>query len=154
MGVAMFYHLTRSGIDETLRMLMERAATRGWQVMIRSTLSQTLNRLDDLLWLDPANGFLPHAIAGGDDDAKQPVLLGTGPITNAAAGLFLLDGAQTSVAEAALLERVWVLFDGNHDPSLIWARGLWSQLTIGGQAAQYWSEETGAWQKKSEKTGA
>ena len=68
-----------------------------------------------------------------------------------ARALMLVDGAETDPAEAADLERVWVLFDGYDDAALTRARGLWTQLTAAGLAAQYWSEESGRWEKKSEK---
>lgn len=49
------------------------------------------------------------------------------------------------------MERVCVLFDGNDDLALNRARGQWKALTDAGCAAQYWSEESGRWEKKAEK---
>jgi DNA polymerase III subunit chi len=62
-----------------------------------------------------------------------------------------VDGAETSPEEAAGLERVWVLFDGYDEAALQGARGLWTRLTSAGLAAQYWSEESGRWEKKTER---
>lgn len=151
MGIAMFYQLQHSGLDETLRMLLGRALQQNWRVMIRATNTELLRRLDDRLWTDPADGFLPHGVEGGAHDADQPILLGTGLILNAAQGLFLVGGAETTPTEAADLERVWVLFDGNDADNLGQARGLWLKLTGAGLAAQYWSEDGGRWEKKAEK---
>ena len=37
MGVAMFYHLTRSSVEETLMTILPRALSQGWRVMLRGT---------------------------------------------------------------------------------------------------------------------
>lgn len=153
MGVVMFYHLTRSSVDETLMSLLPRALGQGWRVMIRGTDPEVLSRLDTQLWLGGEDAFLPHGMQGGPHDADQPVLIGQGDITNDAKGLFLLDGAETSAAEARGLERVWLLFDGGDGPALARARTQWKALTEAGVAAQYWSEESGRWEKKVEKGG-
>lgn len=151
MGVVMFYHLTRSAPEETLSGLLQRGLAQGWRVMIRGTDRAALERLDSRLWLDEALPFLPHGLEGGAYDADQPVLLGTGAIANAAQGLFLIGGAETSADEARGLERVWLLFDGADGAQLAAARAKWKALTDAGLAAQYWSEESGRWEKKAEK---
>ena len=151
MGTAMFYHLTRSTAEDTLTSLLGRAVGMGWRIMIRGRDAARLDRLDAHLWLHPENSFLPHGRAGGTDDAAQPVLLGDGPITNAATAMMLLDGADVSLAEAQTLTRVWLIFDGDDPAQLATARTQWKTLTDAGIAAQYWSEETGKWQMKAEK---
>lgn len=147
----MFYQLTRSSAEDTARVLMGRALKQGWRLMIRGTEPAELKRLDARLWAMPEDSFLPHGIEGGPQDARQPVLLGTGPVTNGAKGLLLIDGAEVAVDEALGLERVWVLFDGQNPDRLSQARGQWKQLTDAGLPAQYWSEESGKWEKKAEK---
>ena len=151
MGTAMFYHLTRSTPAQTLAMILPRALAQGWRVMVRGTNPAALDRLDAQLWQGPEDGFLPHGMAGGGSDADQPVLLGTGATGNAAHALVLLDGADTAPHEALELERVWALFDGADDAAVAKARGLWTTLTAAGMPAQYWSEESGKWEKKAEK---
>lgn len=151
MGVVMFYHLTRSAPEETLSSLLPRALAQGWRVMVRGTDRAALERLDTRLWVDEGQPFLPHGLEGGRHDADQPVLLGQGPIANAAQGLFLIDGAETTADEARGLERVWLLFDGADGAQLSAARAKWKALTEAGLPAQYWSEESGRWEKKAEK---
>ena len=63
----------------------------------------------------------------------------------------LLESAVTSPEEAMPLERVWVIFNGADETELGAARALWTTLTGAGMAAQYWSEEGGRWEKKTEK---
>ena len=149
----LFYHITQSSVEVTARSLMERALGAGWRVMLRGTDTDRLARLDDWLWLNPENGFLPHGMAGGPQDADQPVLLGTGPIVNAARGLMLVDGATPLPGEAAALERVWVLFDGHDGAAVNAARGLWKEVVAEALSAQYWSEETGRWVMKTASGG-
>ena len=36
MGTVMFYHLTRSSVDEAVSMLLPRALAQGWRVMLRA----------------------------------------------------------------------------------------------------------------------
>lgn len=147
----MFYHLTRSTPAETMATILPRALSAGWRVMLRGTDQAALAALDLALWTQSDDGFLPHGLAGGPQDADQPILLGQGAIANAAQGLMLIDGAETTPEEAAPLQRVWVLFDGADDAALSRARKLWTTLTTAGLAAQYWSEESGRWEKKTEK---
>jgi DNA polymerase-3 subunit chi len=52
------------------------------------------------------------------------------------------------------MERVWVLFDGNDAARLQAARQQWKATVGAGHAAQYWSEESGRWEKKAENSPA
>ncbi|MGL6210578.1 MAG: DNA polymerase III subunit chi [Paracoccaceae bacterium] len=147
----MFYHLTRSGPAATLQVLLPRAMAAGWRVMIRGGDIAALEQLDQQLWLEPEDGFLPHGLQGGPYDADQPVLLGQGAAMNGAQAVVLIDGAEIAADEARGLERVWAIFDGADEDAVAQARGLWTRLVAGGVSAQYWSEETGRWEKKAEK---
>lgn len=147
----MFYQLTRSGPEETVRLLLGRALQQGWRIMIRSPSRATVERLDARLWLHPEEDFIPHGVEGGPQDADQPVLLGSGPAVNGAQGIMLLDRAEASADEARSLERVWVIFDGADAAQLGAARAYWKHVTDAGIAAQYWSEDSGRWEMKAEK---
>lgn len=150
-ATAVFYHLTRSGLDDLVATLLTRAGGQGWQVFLRCPDKGLLDHLDAKLWLGPEDGFLPHGVQGGTHDAAQPVLLGQGEITNDAKGLMLLGGALVDRAELAGLERVWLVFDGADEAAVEAARGQWAQLTGWGMAAQYWADDSGSWVKKVEK---
>lgn len=154
MSVAVFYHLTRSSLEETVATLLPRALAQGWRVMVRAVTVEALVPLDLALWQGAGDGFLPHGLAGGVHDADQPILLGTGAIGNAAQGLMLLGAAETTPEEARSVERIWVLFDGADEVVVVAARSLWTMLTGAGLAAQYWSEESGRWEKKTEKAAS
>ncbi|MFL4471305.1 DNA polymerase III subunit chi [Tateyamaria armeniaca] len=150
MGVAYFYHLTRRPLEETLAMLLGKALGAGWRVAVRGTDGARLAWLDERLWLGAEDGFLPHGLAGGDQDADQPVLLTTGAADNGAVCVMSVDGAVVSAEEVAELKRVCVLFDGNDADALTVARGQWKALKEAGASAQYWSEESGKWEMKAQ----
>lgn len=151
MGTVLFYQLVRSSPADLLALNLPRAAAQGWPVMIRGTDPGGLDRLDAQLWLvGGAEGFLAHGLEGGPEDPSQPVLLGRGPAVNGAKVLALIDGAGAEDAEIAVMERVWVLFDGNDEARLQAARVQWKEVTGAGHAAQYWSEESGRWEKKAD----
>jgi DNA polymerase-3 subunit chi len=154
MGAAYFYHLTRHPLEVTLPQLLGKAMGAGWRIAVRGRDADRIAWLDDRLWRGADEAFLPHGISGGPHDADQPILLTTAPTTaNAAQCLMTIDGAGVEASEVKALERVCVLFDGNDDAALQTARAQWKSLTDAGCAAQYWSEESGRWEKKAEKAG-
>ena len=150
MGKAMFYHLTRTPLEATLPLLLERALAAGWRVAVRGRDPARMDWLDERLWLGPAETFLAHGCAGGPHDALQPVLLTTEEaLPNGADCLLAVDGAGVEAAEVERLERVGILFDGHDPEALLHARGQWKALTNAGAVAEYWSQESGGWEKKA-----
>ena len=151
MGAVYFYQLTRRPLEATLPMLLDKALDAGWRVLVRGTEAARLDWLDEKLWLGPEDGFLAHGREGGPHDARQPILLGTGAAAaNGAVCVMSIDGAEVTPEEVQALERTCILFDGNDDQALNHARGQWKTLTGAGCSAQYWSEESGRWEKKAE----
>ena len=151
MGAAYFYHLTRRPLEATLPTLLEKARGAGWRIAVRGVDAARMDWLDQKLWLGPEEGGLPHGLAGGDHDARQPILLTTSAeAANNPNCVMTVDGAEITAAEVTSLDRVCVLFDGNDDVALQTARAQWKSLTDAGCSAQYWSEESGRWEKKAE----
>lgn len=152
MGAVYFYHLTRFALEETLPELLGKARGAGWRVAVRARDPQRLAQLDAALWEGPPERFLPHGIAGGAHDARQPVLLTTGAdAANGAECLMACDGAEVTAEETEALARVCILFDGGDPAAVAHARGQWKALTGAGCAAQYWSDAEGRWEKKAER---
>lgn len=151
MGKAMFYHLTRRPLEAALPQLLEASLARGWRVALRGADRGRLEWLDEKLWLGPEESFLPHGLAGGSHDALQPVLLTEGAeAPNGASCLVAIDGVEVSAGEVAALERACIVFNGFEAEAVARAREQWKALTGAGCAAEYWSEESGRWEKKAE----
>ena len=150
MGAVYFYQLSRSTLEDALGRLLDRALAQGWKVAVRGTERERLEDLDALLWTLPPEGFLPHGMAGADRASEQPVLLTLDAAENAPDCIMAVHGATVGPEEALALERCCVLFDEIGTPD---ARQLWKKLTGEGVPAQYWSEESGRWEKKAESEG-
>jgi len=152
MGDVYFYHLTRQPLEHTLPILLGKARGAGWRIAVRGREPQRMAWLDERLWLGPDEGFLPHGLAGGAHDADQPILLTTGnQAANKPDCLMVVDGADVGAGEVDSLQRVCIIFDGNDPDALQVARGQWKALTGAGCSAQYWSEDSGRWEKKAER---
>ena len=151
MGAAYFYHLTREPLDTALPQLLSRALAAGWRVVVKGPDAARMDWLDEKLWLGPEDDFMPHGRSGGPHDADQPVLLTTGEgAANDPVCVMTVDGAGIDAEDVQRLERVCVLFDGNDPEAVDVARAQWKALTGAGCSAQYWSEESGRWEKKAE----
>lgn len=150
MGAALFYHLTRSAPETLLPVLIGKSLTAGWRVELRGVSVASQQALDTRLW--QGEGFLPHGMAGGPHDARQPVLLtvagGEAAATNRPNCLIAVQGAAVTPEECQPLERTLILFDGNDPAALDYARGQWRLLTKSGLSAEYWSEASGKWERK------
>jgi DNA polymerase-3 subunit chi len=150
MGEAFFYHMTQSPLERTLPMILTRALDRDWRVLVRGRDETRLNWLDERLWLEPRDGFLPHGLAGGAFDTDQPVLLTHAQVPATGFGcLVTLDGAGITPEEITASERSCILFDGNDPAAVELARSQWRALTESGVVAKYWSDAGGKWEQKA-----
>ncbi|MFT4013757.1 MAG: DNA polymerase III subunit chi [Paracoccus sp. (in: a-proteobacteria)] len=148
MGAALFYHLTRSGPEQLLPVLIGKSLQAGWRVELRGRDRARQAALDERLW--QGDGFLPHGLAGGPHDPRQPVLLtveGQGA-PNAPRCLIALDGVGVEGGECQAMERCCILFDGSDPQALERARVQWRQLKAEGVTAEYWSEADGRWERR------
>jgi DNA polymerase III subunit chi len=152
MAEVLFYHLTRTPLEQTLPDLLEKSARKGWRVLVRGTDKTRLSRLDDRIWAYRDDSFVPHGLAGGAHDAAQPVLLTDQPDNaNQADVLMLVEGGRTDAAEAQGFTRVCLLFDGSDAQALASARADWTELTAAGLPAKYWAQEGDGWVQKASK---
>ncbi|GIT90431.1 DNA polymerase III subunit chi [Jannaschia pagri] len=151
MGDVYFYHLTRRSVVDTLGALLPRCLSQGWRVAVRCGDPARIAWLDEKLWLGPPDSFLPHGVAGGDYDARQPILLTPDQAANDPHCVMSVDGAEITAAEVAPLARACILFDGLDGEALARARSQWTTLTGAGVGARYWSEESGKWEEKATK---
>ena len=104
-----------------------------------------LARLDRQLWDQGDTSFLPHGIAGGSDDARQPILLSASDdAPNLARNILIADGEWRDAALG--FDRAFYLFDGD---TLDGARLAWKLLAgRDGVERHYWANEDGRWVEK------
>ena len=141
-----FYQLAGSPAEQVIASLSDKVLASDGRLLIVAEDDAFLARLDRLLWDQGAASFLPHGLAGGVDDARQPILLSSSPdAPNQARNLLIADGTWR---EAALTyDRSFYLFD---DGSLEGARLAWKLLAgRDGIERRYWDREGGKWVKKT-----
>ncbi|HEV2594983.1 MAG TPA: DNA polymerase III subunit chi [Sphingomicrobium sp.] len=141
-----FYQLSGIPAEPVIANLAEKVLATDGRLLIVADDEALLARLDRILWDEGPTSFLPHGLAGGVDDARQPILLSTSPdAPNEARNLLIADG---NWREAALtFERSFYLFDIG---TLEAARLSWKLLAgREGVERRYWAREDGKWTRKS-----
>ena len=146
-----FYHLTRQTVDQALLPLLGKCLAKSWRVVIRGTEAQGLAVLNNKLWQGPAEGFLPHGLAGEAGESDQPILLALVGQTHPHDCLICIAGAEVSAEEVTQAKRVCILFQDGNSVDLQNARSQWKTLTQAGLAAKYWSQAQGNWELQAEK---
>ena len=147
MSEILFYHLESQPLERVLPVLVEKSLERGWKVVVETASDERAEVIDNLLWTFRDDSFLPHARAGGDADAMQPVLITTRPHNpNSAQVRFFVDRAVPQSGEG--YQRIVFMFSG-HDPDAVTeARAAWRALKPGNEVT-YWQQEAGRWVKKA-----
>jgi DNA polymerase III subunit chi len=141
-----FYQLSGAPAESIIASLAEKLFARGERLLIVAADEAYLARLDRMLWDQGASSFLPHGVAGGADDARQPILLSTSPdAPNLARSMLIADNEWR---EAALnYDRSFFLFD---NATLDAARLAWKLLSgRDGVERRYWAREDGKWVSKA-----
>jgi DNA polymerase-3 subunit chi len=141
-----FYQLAGVPPESVIASLSEKVTESGGHLLIVAEDEAFLARLDRLLWDQAPLSFVPHGLAGGADDSRQPILLSNNPdAPNQARAMLIADGTWR---EAALTyDRAFYLFDGS---ALEGARLAWKLLAgREGIERRYWAHEAGKWQRKA-----
>lgn len=141
-----FYQLAGTPAEPVIVSIAEKVLEGNGQLLIVAEDEGFLARLDRMLWDTAPTSFLPHGLAGGPDDLRQPILLSTSPdAPNQARNMLIADGIWR---EAALTyDRGFYLFDNR---TLEGARLAWKLLAgREGIDRRYWAREDGRWIRKS-----
>ena len=142
-----FYQLGGTPPEQVIASIAEKLLAQDSRLLIVAEEEGLLSRLDRLLWGDQGSAsFLPHGLAGGADDARQPILLSTSEdAPNRARNMLIADGLWRDAALA--YDRAFYLFDGN---TLEGARLAWKLLAgRDGVERRYWAQEGGKWVSKA-----
>ena len=141
-----FYQLAGMPAEQVIASISGKLLGGGSRLLIIAAEEAALARLDRQLWDHGAADFLPHGIAGGADDARQPILLSTTPdAPNLARNILIADGVWRDAALA--YDRAFFLFDGE---TLDDARAAW-KLLAGREDIErrYWTQDDGRWQRQA-----
>ena len=141
-----FYQLAGVAPESVIATLSDKVLASGGRLLIVAEDEAFLARLDRMLWDQGPSSFLPHGLAGGAEDSRQPILLSNSPdAPNQARAMLIADGIWR---EASLTyDRGFYLFDGN---ALEGARLAWKLLSgREGIERRYWAHEAGKWQRKA-----
>ena len=141
-----FYQLGPSGFDGVIGTLAGKVLSEDGRLLLVADDEAVLARLDRMLWDEGPASFLPHSLAGGADDARQPILLSTTTdAPNLARHILIADGQWR---DAALhFDRAFYLFDDN---TLTSARLAWKLLAGRDEVERhYWANADGKWTEKS-----
>ena len=139
------YQLADGSPGPVIASIADKILAQDGRLLIVGSDEGALARLDRLLWDQGSASFLPHGIAGGTDDARQPILLSTHPdAPNLARNVLIADGEWREAVLA--YDRAFYLFDGD---TLEGARLAWKLLSgRDGIERRYWANEGGKWVKK------
>ena len=149
-----FYHLTRQRVDQALRPLLGKCLANGWRVVIRGSEAAQIHQLDDALWQGPAEEFLPHGLAGTEQEADQPVLLALEGHEAPHDCLICIGGSAVTADEVSIQQARVHPVSRRQWPDLQKARAQWKSLTEAGIAAKYWSQAQGNWELQAEKAAS
>ena len=137
-----FYQLGDVPLEQVIASISEKILAQDGRLIIVGSDEAALARLNRMLWDQGPTSFIPHGLAGGTDDARQPILLTTSPdAPNLARNILIADGEWR---EAALdYDRAFHLFDGE---TVEQARLAWKLLSgREGVERRYWRQEDGRW---------
>lgn len=141
-----FYQLGGTPPEQVIASIAEKILAQDGRLLIVAQDEPLLARLDRMLWDQAPSSFLPHGLAGGAEDSRQPILLSTSPdAPNLARNMLIADGQWR---EAALsYDRSFYLFDS---ATLEGARLAWKLLSgREGVVRRYWAQENGRWTSKA-----
>jgi DNA polymerase III subunit chi len=141
-----FYQLGGSPPEQVIASLAEKILAQDGRLLIVAEDDAALTRLDRMLWDQGPASFLPHGLAGGTDDARQPILLSSSPdAPNVARNILIADGEWRDAALA--YDRAFYLFDS---ASLEGARLAWKLLAgREGVERRYWAQVGGKWTQQA-----
>lgn len=141
-----FYQLGSTPLEQVIGSIAQKLLGEGKRLLVVAEDQGLLGRLDRMLWDQGPTSFLPHALAGGSEDARQPILLASQTdAPNLARNILIVDGQWR---EAALtFDRAFYLFDA---ATLGGARLAWKLLAgREGVERRYWAQVEGRWKQQA-----
>jgi DNA polymerase III subunit chi len=127
--IAEFVNLKQVGLDreQALARLVAWHQGQGRRVLILASDERQARELDQLLWTHDQASFLPHALAGGPDEAREPVLIASQPRNPNAATVQVLCAPEQPLAPG--VEHVILLVPSEEGPELGAFRQRYKELS-------------------------
>ena len=137
-----FYQLSRDPAEGVLPQIARNSLKAGERLLVVSAAQDQLGRISEALWTRWADSFLAHGRAGGEHDARQPILLsGTVEPRNGARFRAIAVGVWREGDPA--FDRTFYLFD---EATLQPARDCWRMLGMReGIDRRFWKQEGAKW---------
>lgn len=137
-----FYQLSRDPAEAVLPLIARNTLKAGERLLVVSGSEDQLGRISGGLWGRMAESFLAHGFAGGEHDARQPILLSGGMAPgNGAKYVAIADGLWRDAEPA--FDRTFYIFG---DETLQPARECWVMLgKRGGVDRRFWKQQGGKW---------
>jgi DNA polymerase-3 subunit chi len=141
-----FYQLGGTPAEQVIASVAEKVLAGDGRLLVVASDEAFLTRLDRMMWDHGPTSFLPHGLAGGADDARQPILLSASPdAPNLARNMLIADGEWRDAALA--YDRSFYLFDAG---TLDGARLAWKLLAgRDGVERRYWAQVDGRWKQQA-----
>ena len=141
-----FSQLDSSPPEQLIAGIAQKVLSGGGRLLVIADDETYLSKLDRMLWDQGPTSFLPHGLAGGADDARQPILFSKSPdAPNLARNVLIADGLWRD--SALSYDRSFLLFANS---TLEGAREAWKSLrSRPGVERRYWAREHGKWVQKA-----
>lgn len=149
-----FYQLGAEPPERAIPLLAAKARQAEERLLVVSSQETQLRAIGDALWAEPQHEFLANGLAGGDHDARQPILLSQScDAANGARLVMFADGEWRDDVLPALqgagggvsFTRAFLLFG---DAGLQGARACWRMLGDHENVERrFWKLENGKWRE-------
>ena len=147
-----FWLLSRDPAERVVAMIAERVLAGGERALVVSGEPAQRDAIGQALWDAKPEAFLANGEAGGEHDARQPILISEGcRAANSASACILADGQWRPEAlgggtlDGAVFERVFLLFD---DAGRDAARAAWREVSArDGLERSFYEQKDGRWAK-------
>lgn len=142
-----FWLLSRDPAERVVAMIAERVLAGGERALVVAADMAQREEIGQALWGAKAEAFLANGQAGGDHDARQPILLSdTCEPANRASACILADGQwRPETLEQDRFERVFLLFGEDRREA---ARNAWRDVSAKDDLERsFYEQREGRWVK-------
>ena len=147
MGEVWFYHLETTPLGASLIELLEKARAKGWRVYVHCADATLRQSLDEQMWAYRPQSFLAHGDETAEFAEDQPILLGASGVAANGAQMFV-SVTPADLPDLSCFERSLIVFEGEDEAHLKWARAQWKRLKEDNISLSYWKQSPqGRWEK-------